>query len=398
MKSQHLKITRDFSRTLEVRLLNWPKLLQIVIGPRQVGKTTGVKQVFEQWQGPKHFATADTPLPPTAEWIIQQWNVARSTQDDSLLVLDEIQKIDRWSEVVKKLFDEDRDAGKIRVIILGSASLDLTRGLSDSLVGRYEVISVPHWSFFECNKAFGWTSEQSLMFGGYPGAAPLIEEPNRWQDYIANNIISPVIHRDIPALQDIRKPALFRQVFELALSYPAQEISFQKILGQLQESGNASTIKHYLEVLSQAFLIKTLEKYSTRPLSTKTSSPKIIPLCPALISAIAGPAKINNDREWRGRVLESCVGAQLLRARGKLSYWREGRHEVDFVLERNNQVIAFEVKSNAKKPISGLNAFISNFKNALAVQLDQQTALRFLASPDVDTFIDNELLKGLTPQ
>jgi predicted AAA+ superfamily ATPase len=393
MTLQLPKITKEFTKILEGRLHNWPRLLQIVIGPRQVGKTTGVKQVYEQWKGPKHFATADTPLPPTAEWIIQQWNRVRSVQENSLLVIDEIQKIDRWSEVVKKLFDEDRDAGKIRVILLGSASLDLTRGLSDSLAGRYEIIPVSHWSFFECHKAFGWSFEQCLMFGGYPGAAPLIEEPNRWQDYIANNIIGPVIHRDIPALQDIRKPALFRQVFELALSYPAQEISFQKLLGQLQESGNASTVKHYLEILSQAFLITTLEKYSTRSLSTKTSSPKIIPLCPALISAIASPTKINNDREWRGRVLESCIGAQLLHARGKLTYWREGKHEVDFVLERNNQLIAFEVKSNAKKPVGGLNAFISNFKGALAVQVDEQVASKLLLTSDVDTFIDRELLK-----
>lgn len=393
MNLQISKITREFTNILEERILNWPKLIQIVLGPRQVGKTTGVKQLFEKWQGPKHFATADTPLPPTAEWIIQQWNQARVANSESLLVIDEIQKIPRWSEVVKKLFDEDRDSGKIKVILLGSASLDLSRGLSESLAGRYEIISVPHWSFYECQLAFNWKLDDYLAYGGYPGSAPLVQDPNRWQDYIANNIIAPVIHKDIPMLQDIRKPALFRQVFELALSYPAQEISFQKLIGQLQESGNASTVKHYLEILSQAFLISTLEKYSTRPISTKSSSPKIIPLCPAIISAISSPSKIRNDKEWRGRVLESSVGAQLKRARGKLTYWRENKHEVDFVLEKDNYLLAFEIKSNRKKPTTGLNAFSASFKNAICIQIDENLAADFLLSSSVDQFIESNFLK-----
>lgn len=392
MNLQSANITRDFVGKLKLRLNDWPKLLQIVLGPRQVGKTTGVKQLFNEWSGYKHMATADVPLPPTAEWIAQQWAKARASKEECLLVIDEIQKIARWSEIVKALFDEDREAGKIKVVLLGSASLNLQRGLGESLAGRFETISVPHWSFCESQTAFNWSLEQFLKYGGYPGGAPLIGEPRRWQDFIANSVITPVIHRDIPGLQDVRKPALFRQVFELALSYPAQELSFQKILGQLQESGNATTVKSYLEILSQAFLIRTLEKYSTRPLTSRTSSPKILVLCPALINAISDPQRIDYDKDWRGRVLESSVGAQLLRSSGRLYYWRDGKNEVDFVLQRGRQLFAFEVKSNARKPVGGLNAFSSKFKKAIAVSIDEQVATRLLLAPDVDGFIDREFL------
>jgi len=385
-----INIARQFTKILEQRLYSWPRLLQIVLGPRQVGKTTGVRQVFDRWQGPKHFASADTVLPPSTEWIVQQWNRARAATGDSLLVLDEIQKVSSWSEVVKGLFDEDRAAGKIKVVLLGSASLDLSRGLDDSLVGRFEIIPVPHWSARECRDSFNWNLEQFLKFGGYPGGAPLIEDPQRWQDFISNSVIDPVVNRDIPALQDIRKPALFRQVLELVLNYPAQEISFQKLLGQLQESGNVSTVKNYLRILSKAFLVRPLEKYPTRPISSKTSSPKIIPLCPALISAVAGPLRIDRDPAWRGRVLEACIGAQLLQSRGKLSYWRAGNREVDYVLEREGVVIGFEIKSNARKPVGGLNRFTASFKDALTFSLDEYAAEELLMAGDVDSYIENK--------
>jgi predicted AAA+ superfamily ATPase len=391
MNAQEININRDFTAILESRLHNWSRTIQIVIGPRQVGKTTGVRHVFDNWQGPKHFATADTPLPPTAEWIIQQWNRARALQGEVLLVIDEIQKIDRWSEVVKSLFDEDRREGRLKVVLLGSASLDLSRGISDSLVGRYEVIKVPHWSLGECGKAFGWKLEEFLKFGGYPGAAPFAGDPIRWQEYIANGILDPVINRDIPALKDIRKPALFRQVFELALNYPAQEVSFQKLIGQLQDSGNATTVKHYLQVLSQCFLLQTLEKYSTRPLTTKTSSPKLIPLCPALINAVVDPSRIDQDPAWRGRVFEACIGAQLLKSRGKLFYWREGHAEVDFVLQRGDLLYAIEIKSNVRKPVGGLNAFSKKFGTSLTLSLNEDEGVKLLACENVDQYLDSRI-------
>jgi len=392
MNLQLDNISRQFTEILESRLLNWTKTMQIVLGPRQVGKTTGVRQIYDNWQGAKHFATADTPLPPTVEWIVQQWNRARALPGDVLLVIDEVQKIERWSDVVKSLFDEDRNQGRLKVVLLGSASLDLSRGLNESLVGRYEVIRVPHWSLAECRRAFGWQLAEFLKFGGYPGAAALIADPIRWQAFIADSVLDPVINRDIPALKDIRKPALFRQVFELALNYPAQEISFQKLIGQLQDSGNATTAKHYLEVLSQGFLLQTIGKYSTRPLTTKASTPKIIPLCPALISAVTGPTRVDRDPEWRGRVFEACIGARLLQSRGKLFYWREAHAEVDFVLHRDHQIFAFEIKSNARKPVGGLKLFSANVKNTICVSLNEEQGLKMLACDNIDEYLDAEFL------
>jgi predicted AAA+ superfamily ATPase len=391
MKLQQSDLSRQFTGILESRVLNWAKTIQIVIGPRQVGKTTGVRQVFDRWSGSKHFATADTPLPPTAEWIIQQWNLARALPGEVLLVIDEVQKIERWSEVVKSLFDQDRYEGRVRVVLLGSASLDLSRAISDSLAGRYEVIQVPHWSLGECRTAFGWTLNEFLQFGGYPGAAPFATDPLRWQSYMAHSILDPVINRDIPALKDIRKPALFRQLFELALNYPAQEVSFQKLIGQLQDSGNATTMKHYLQVLSQCFLLQTLEKYSARPLKTKTSTPKIIPLCPALINAVVDPTRVERDPEWRGRVFEACVGAQLLQSRGKLFYWREGHSEVDFVLQRGAHLFAFEIKSNVRKPVGGLKAFLSRFDKAICVSINEEEGMKLLSCDNVDGYLDEKM-------
>ncbi len=383
-----MEITRHFTKTLLDRLTNWPKLIQFVIGPRQVGKTTGVKKIFDQWSGFKHYGSADSPIPPSSEWIVQQWNIARGSGRDCLLVLDEIQKIDRWADTVKLLFDEDRAAAKIKVVLLGSANLSLATGMHESLTGRYESIHVPHWTALESKQGFGWDLATFLKFGGYPGAAGLISDVTRWQHFMLHSVLDPIINKDIPGLREIRNPALFRQVLELALSCPAQEISYQKFVGQLQSPGNVNTVANYLRILEQGFLLKCLEKYSTRKLTAKTSSPKIIPLCPALINSISDPHKLDRDPAWNGRVLEAAVGAKLLSSRGKLTYWREGSVEVDFVLERGDQVLAIEVKSNSKKPLKGLSAFTKNFSDAQVLTLDLRLSEGLLFSSDTDMFID----------
>jgi len=247
-----VEIKRNFTSILEQRLQEDLNFIQVVLGPRQVGKTTGLQQIVELWQGPSLMISADELITPTPDWLQLNWERARNKGPGTLFVIDEIQKIPDWSTVVKYLFDQDRSTRHLKIVLLGSASLGLQRGLAESLAGRYEVIPAHHWNLDECKRAFGWDVEDFLKFGGYPAAAELAENVGRWQSYIRDSIIEPVLIRDILGLTSVNKPALFRQTFELAMSYPAQEISYQKLLGQLQESGNVTTIKHYLELFEGA--------------------------------------------------------------------------------------------------------------------------------------------------
>lgn len=382
-----MSITRNFSRELLLRLRKSLNFIQVVIGPRQVGKTTGLERIVSSWKGPKLMVTADTLPPPTASWLEMQWQHARSLGEDTLFVVDEIQKVSSWSEVVKKHFDKDRKLKKMKVVLLGSASLSLQKGLSESLAGRYELIRAPHWTFQECKKAFHWKIDQFLQFGGYPAAEEITHDIKRWQSFIKEAIIEPVLSRDIQGLVTIHKPALFRQMFELAMHYPAQEISLQKLLGQLQDSGNVTTIKHYLELFEGAFLLRTLQKYSGHYLVTKDSSPKIVPMTSALIHAFTDPRKVVNDSEWRGRVFEAVIGAHLNQTQGKLFYWRDGKDEVDYVIEVDDHLFAIEVKSGRKRMGRGLESFFKRFPKSQSRIIDFESGIKLLEANDVDQFL-----------
>ena len=364
---------RLFQGILASRLLQGLPFIQVILGPRQVGKTTGVKQVCESWGGESVFASADSPTPYTYSWLEEQWAKARALNSGrKLLVLDEIQKVEGWSEVVKKLYDEDRSTG-LQVVLLGSASLSIQSKLSESLLGRYEIIRAHHWGLKESQQEFGWTLDQYLQFGGYPAAAALIEDTERWQRFMLDSVIEPVVARDISLVREIAKPALFRQTVSLVMHHPAMELSYQKILGQLQDRGNATTIKSYLETIEHAFLIKILEKYSTRAITTKSSSPKLFPLCPALISAFTGSDRILQDPEWRGRVVESAIGARLSQLfPDQLFYWRDGSKEVDFVIVTQQDLFAVEVKSGRKKGSAGIPAFKENFPGSRGLVLSEE--------------------------
>lgn len=372
---------RDFQTILATRLLQGLPFIQVILGPRQVGKTTGVKQVCnENWEGEFVFASADSPTPYTYSWVEEQWSRARALKSErKLLVLDEIQKVEGWSEVVKKLYDEDRSSG-LQVVLLGSASLSIQSKLSESLLGRYEIIRAHHWNLKECQQEFDWTLDQYLQFGGYPAAAPLIVDAERWQRFMLDSVIEPVISRDISLVREIAKPALFRQTVSLVMQHPAMELSYQKILGQLQDRGNATTIKSYLETIEHAFLIKILEKYSTRAITTKSSSPKLLPLCSALISAFAGSDRILQDSEWRGRVVESAIGARFAQLfPEELFYWRDGAEEVDFIIATQQDLIAVEVKSGRKKGSAGISAFKENFPKSFGVVLSHELVKQTLS-------------------
>ena len=324
------------------------------------------------------MVSADDVAPPSADWIELNWAIARSLGPGTLLVFDEIQKVPSWSASIKRLFEEDRPRREIKVVLLGSASLSLQKGLADSLVGRYEVIPADHWNFSECKEAFGWDVAQYLKFGGYPGAAELVGDTDRWQSFIKNSIIEPVLLNDLLSFVSVNKPALFRQTFMLCLAYPAMEVSLQKLLGQLQESGNVSTVKHYLEIFEGAFLIRVLQKYSGSELRKRGSSPKILPLNTALLHAEHDPHDVDTDPEWFGRVFEAAIGAELSRQADEMYYWRDGKEEVDFVVELKGKTYAIEVKSGRVRRTSGLASFIKRYPGSVPILLDRSCGIRLL--------------------
>lgn len=364
---------RPQAAVLAERLAEPRRFLQVVAGPRQVGKSTLVQQVTDQLGLPVRYASADEPTLRGADWISQQWEAARletSGEAGSVLVLDEVQKIPAWSETVKRLWDEDtRKKRPLRVVLLGSAPLLMAQGLTESLAGRFETLRLPHWSLSEMRQAFGWSLEQYLYFGGYPGAAPLINDPPRWSRYIADSLIETSISRDVLLLTRVDKPALLRRLFELACGYSGQVLSYTKMLGQLQDAGNTTTLAHYLDLLAGAGMVRGLPKYAGDAARTRGSSPKLQVLNTALMTVTTGVSveEARSDREFHGRLVESAVGAHLANAAAagecELFYWRDRGQEVDFIVRSRNRLVAIEVKSGrARQAHAGTAAFSEAFK------------------------------------
>ncbi|MDO8526865.1 MAG: ATP-binding protein, partial [Deltaproteobacteria bacterium] len=321
----------------------------------------------------------DAPSPPKAEWIRLHWEQTRRQGDGALLIIDEIQKVPGWSEQVKILFDEDRGTRDIKIVLLGSSALYLQRGLSESLAGRFELLEAHHWSLKEFEEAFGWDFEKYFHFGAYPGTVGFADDEDRWRHYVLNSIIEPVLGKDILALHPINNPALFRQTFELAVQYPAQIISLQKMLGQLQDRGNAATIKNYLTLLEKSFLIKVLQKFSGAVIQTRASSPKIIVLNPALTHAYQTTRRLDTDSSWRGFMMESLVGAHLLRQPNtEIFYWRDGQAEVDYILKSPEGLLALEIQSGTRRKTNGLAAFSKQHPQARCESWNFQRCLEFM--------------------
>lgn len=358
---------------LAARLREPRRFIQVVAGPRQVGKSTMVQQVTEKLAIPLRYASADEPTLRGSDWIAQQWDAARlaiAGKAGAVLVLDEVQKIPVWSETVKRLWDEDTRAKRpLKVVLLGSAPLLIAQGLTESLAGRFETISLSHWSFAEMHAAFGWSLEEFVYYGGYPGAAPLIREPERWVRYILDSLIETSISRDVLLLTRVDKPALLRRLFELACRYSGQVLSYTKMLGQLQDAGNTTTLAHYLDLLAGAGMVRGLPKYAGDVARSRGSSPKLQVLNTALMTATSGISigEARADREFWGRLVESAAGAHLANAAMRhectLHYWRERNHDVDFVVQAGRRVTAIEVKTGrAPQMHAGTAAFTEAFK------------------------------------
>lgn len=347
--------------------------MHVLAGPRQVGKSTLVRQVVQELTIPYSVEVADAVDPKDSDWIQRIWEGARTTmtlrgEQERLLVIDEIQKIDNWSEVVKREWDEDtRRHIQLKVVLLGSSRLLLKKGLTESLAGRFELIRLGHWSYHKMHEAFGMTLDQYIYFGGYPGAAPLVEDEKRWRKYIKNSLVAPSIEKDVLMTSTIYKPALMKQLFELGCSYSAEMLSLTKLMGQLQDAGNVTTLAAYLELLDQCNLLKGLQKYAHDDARKRSSIPKYQVYNNALLTAYKGRSFLTDriDTKLWGRWVESAIGAHLIGSAEELDYqifyWRESSLEVDFILVNKGEVTAIEVKSGRRGMNSGLPAFAKTF-------------------------------------
>jgi predicted AAA+ superfamily ATPase len=372
-----------FIEQLSRNLLHSLDLIQVILGPRQVGKTTGVLDLIEHnFPTQAHYVSADKVFSASPQWLTVQWNIAQI--EKKILFVDEIQKCENWSEVIKKLYDQaKRDKKKIKVVLLGSSSLEIHKGLTESLTGRFQLIQAFHWNSAESQLGYKISFDFFLKFGGYPGAYPFLKLPQSglaqdWFDYVQNSIVSTVIEKDILQYQSVKSPSLFRQAFEIICSYPAQEISYTKLLGQIQDKGNVELIKNYLRLYEGAYLIKILEKYSGKKIVSKSSSPKIILMAPALYQLAF---RSEYSAQELGRVFESVVGSQLIRAGFSLYYWREGNYEVDFIAKDGKKIFAIEVKSGRKKSPNGLIEFQSKYPDAKIIMITLENYQKFEKDP-----------------
>ena len=363
-------IIRSQSNDLIMRLQEPRRTIQVVAGPRQVGKTTLVKQVIQQLSTPSRFFNADGVEPDDKDWIAARWEEVRALMhfnqyQEIVLVIDEVHKINNWSEQVKREWDADtfKDVN-IKVVLLGSSRLLLKKGLTESLAGRFEILSMTHWSFQEMQEAFGWDINQYVYFGGYPGSAPYVNNEARWRKYMRESIIAPAIEKDVLQTTYIYKPALMHQLFHLGCAYSGELLSYNKMLGLLQDAGNATTLVNYLEVLGESKLLTGLPKYVKDASRKYRTIPKLQVYNNALLTALTEGVsyeKVFTDPQLWGRWVESAVGCYLLDKADELDcdlfYWREDNEEVDFVLRRADKLLAIEVKSGKRQSNSGLSTF-----------------------------------------
>jgi predicted AAA+ superfamily ATPase len=366
-------IERAQLQILTKRILEPRRFIQVLMGPRQVGKTTMASQMLRKINISYIFESADSVPAVSSDWIEQIWEAARLKKKlvpvkDFILVIDEVQKIENWSETVKRLWDRDtiNEAG-IKLLLLGSSRLLLHKGLTESLAGRFETMYLGHWSFGEMEKAFNWSADEYAWFGGYPGGAELIVEEDRWKNYINNSLIETSVSKDILMLTRVDKPALLKRLFETGCHYSGQILSFTKIQGQLQDAGNTTTLSHYLNLLDTAGLLAGIEKFAADIIRKRSSSPKFQVHNNALLSAQKNEYfnEIREKPEEWGRIIESSVGAHLVNnaisQNYSVYYWRERNDEVDYILERRGKIIAIEVKSNDSGNKKGLEVFKKKF-------------------------------------
>jgi predicted AAA+ superfamily ATPase len=407
---------------LKSRFDEVPRFINIVAGPRQVGKTTlvqqalvDVKSLFVSVDAAEHTGAGHLDFqrssrltttteqqdgrPRNAAWLIRMWQTARAEcmrfkaqapNRPFVFVLDEIQKVPRWPDTVKGLWDADRaNDMPMHVVLLGSSPLLIQKGLTESLMGRYELIRTSHWSYSEMHQAFDFTLDEYIYFGGYPGSASFIHDEERWRNYVLGSLVQPSIDTDVLQMARVDKPALLKQLFTLGAVYSGQILALGKVKGQLQDAGNETTLAGYLDLLGHAGLLMGLQKYHVGAARRRASAPKFNVLNTALMSS-ATPytfAQAQADRSYWGRLVESTIGAHLCntaRPNEEVSYWRESPHEVDFVISDAMRRTAIEVKSGVHVgSLSGLEKFSQQFKpsQTLLIGTGGVDLTEFLAYP-----------------
>lgn len=396
---------RKILQTVIERMSKKRHTIQVLAGPRQVGKTTMMRQLMAKNLCLTLSYSAEQEIAPDYLWIDRIWQEARNTMKErgektAILIIDEIQRVEDWSQRVKAHWDQDTwDKLDLKVILLGSSRLLLKKGLTESLMGRFEIIPVDHWSLAEMQEVCDMTPEEYVWYGGYPGAVEYTDTEERYKLYVRDSIIETSISKDILALTRIDKPELLRQLFEIGTIYSSQIVSYTKILGQLQGKGNAATLVRYSDTLSQGQLLTPLNQYSTNQFSIRKSTPKFQTNNMALYSALLNMkfTEARHDAVLWGRMVESAIGAWLISQANqnpymKLFYWRDRSVEVDFVVQLGKQLLAIEVKSSVvEQPIRNLDIFAERFPGAktLLVGADDAADIKwqdFLATDIDDVF------------
>lgn len=377
-----MEYKRPIFQLIKDRLITNPSYIQVISGPRQIGKTTLVKQLFQEpnWHG--IYIVADG-FSEDSVWIQTQFNLAQQQQKNQskpvILAIDEIQKIPGWSETIKRIYDEQKfnSNNPITLILLGSSNWLMQKGISESLAGRFEQWNLSHWTFNEMHSAFNLSPEKYAYFGSYPGAMPFMNDESRWKSYVKQSLIETAITKDILLMNSIEKPALMRKLFELGTLYSGKILSYTKILGQLQEAKNTTTLSHYLNLLEHAGLLCGLSKYSIDQARKRNSIPKWQTMNNALLGALWDlpfEAAQQDKRRW-GQIIESTVGAHFIAHKGddlKVFYWNESNAEVDFILEWQGKYVGVEVKLSSDK-VTGLKKFAQQFKPHKIYQLGEST-------------------------
>jgi len=372
------KVTIQLETDLLRRFKDGFSLIQVILGPRQVGKTTTILKILKEYSGAFHYVSAESDLNFSSDWLSQVWQEAMEKDNECLLVIDEIQKVQNWSEQIKTLWDRQKvkKSSALKVILLGSSSLHIQAGLAESLTGRFELIRAYHWSFHETENLKKMSLSEYLKFGGYPGSYEYLKSSQRFQDYIRNSIVSTVIEKDLLIQGRVRNPGLFKQTFQVLQRLPAVEMSYTKLLGQLQDKGNTDLIKNYLDLYEGAYLFKQVHKYNPKAFRTRLSSPKIICMAPALLDFESKEAP-----DFLGLCFESLVGADLIRSGLEVYYWRQGDFEIDFLVKVKSKIIGIEVKSQKRKSSNSVSAFKKAHSKSQVIYINFDNYQQFARDP-----------------